>query len=202
MAQPADFSKIYGSTATGGLTPISDVNYAKGWEFVGANPPTKNDFSYLQNLSDLKSQWLYSNKLQRTDPFGDIKADGVAAIAAALSNLGLKSAATRDVGTGAGQIPDISSFSLAGDATAGAMRLPNGFKIVWGAFSLAAATASTQTVTFYSAFSTACVAVIPAVDNSAEQMIGYSSVTLTNAVLKKGNGDTVARHGKYIAVGY
>ena len=89
MALPADFSKIYGSTATGGLTPISNVNYAKGWEFVGSNPPTKNDFSYLQNLSDLKSQWLYANKLQRTDPFGDIKSDGGLAVAAALSNLGL-----------------------------------------------------------------------------------------------------------------
>lgn len=89
MALPADFSKIYGSTATGGLTPISDVNYAKGWEFVSSNPPTKNDFTYLQNLSDLKSQWLYSNKLQRTDPFGDIKSDGAAAISKALTNLGL-----------------------------------------------------------------------------------------------------------------
>lgn len=89
MALPADFSKIYGSTATGGLTPISDVNYAKGWEFVGGNPPTKNDFSYLQNLSDLKSQWLYSNKLQRTDPFGDIKSDGSEALSTALANLGL-----------------------------------------------------------------------------------------------------------------
>lgn len=59
MALPEDFNKIYGSTATGGLTPISDVNYAKGWEFVGANPPTKNDFSYLQQVSDLKSQYLY-----------------------------------------------------------------------------------------------------------------------------------------------
>lgn len=88
MALPADFSKIFGSTATGGLTPIGDVNYAKGWEFVGANPPTKNDFSYLQNLSDLKSQWLYSNKLQRTDPFGDIKSDGITAVITALANIG------------------------------------------------------------------------------------------------------------------
>lgn len=87
MALPEDFSKIYGSTATGGLTPISDVNYAKGWEFVGSNPPTKNDFSYLQNLSDRKSEWLYSNKLQRTDPFGDIKSDGT--VKTALGNLGL-----------------------------------------------------------------------------------------------------------------
>lgn len=87
MALPADFNKIFGSTATGGLTPIGDVNYAKGWEFVGSNPPTKNDFSYLQNLSDLKSQWLYSNKLQRANPFGDIKSDGTTPTA--LENLGL-----------------------------------------------------------------------------------------------------------------
>lgn len=102
MALPADFSKIYGSTATGGLTPISDVNYAKGWEFVGSNPPTKNDFSYLQNLSDLKSQWLHSNKLQRKDPFGDIKADG--AVQTALANLGLGGAASKNVGTTAGTV--------------------------------------------------------------------------------------------------
>ena len=98
MALPADFSRIYGSTAAGGLTPISDVNYAKGWEFVGSNPPTKNDFSYLQNLSDLKSQWLYSNKLQRANPFGDIKADGAAAISTALSNLGLGEGSALPVG--------------------------------------------------------------------------------------------------------
>ena len=94
MALPADFSKIYGSTATGGLTPISDVNYAKGWEFVGSNPPTKNDFSYLQNLSDMKSQWLYSNKLQRTNPFGDIKSDGT--VPTALANLGLTNFADKN----------------------------------------------------------------------------------------------------------
>lgn len=118
MALPADFSKIYGSTATGGLTPINDTDYAKGWEFVGSNPPTKNDFSYLQNLSDLKSQWLYSNKLQRTDPFGDIKADGAGAVSAALANLGLGTAAKRNVDAGIiNGIPDMSSFrgSLAGN---------------------------------------------------------------------------------------
>ena len=98
MALPADFSKIFGSTATGGLTPIGDVNYANGWEFVGSNPPTKNDFSYLQNLSDLKSQWLYSNKLQRSDPFGDIKADGEVAVSTALTNLGLGDGSALPVG--------------------------------------------------------------------------------------------------------
>ena len=132
MALPADFSKIYGSTATGGLTPISDVNYAKGWEFVGSNPPTKNDFSYLQNLSDLKSQWLYSNKLQRTDPFGDIKSDGAMAVAVALANLGLGEAAKRDVGTGANQIPDMSSFVFSVSGGVNIYRFPNRMCIQWG----------------------------------------------------------------------
>lgn len=126
MALPADFNKIFGSTATGGLTPIGDVNYAKGWEFVGSNPPTKNDFSYLQNLSDLKSQWLYSNKLQRTNPFGDIKADGSAAVAR--SNLDLGTAATKNVGTGAGQIPDMSSWT----SGSGWRKTPDGTIEQWG----------------------------------------------------------------------
>ena len=126
MALPADFSKIFGSTATGGLMPINDVNYAKGWEFVGANPPTKNDFSYLQNLSDLKSKWLYLNKLQRTDPFGDIKADGSAAVAR--SNLDLGTAATKNVGTGAGQIPDMSSWT----SGSGWRKTPDGTIEQWG----------------------------------------------------------------------
>ena len=128
MALPADFSKIFGSAATGGLTPIGDVNYAKGWEFVGSNPPTKNDFSYLQNLSDLKSQWLYNNKLQRSDPFGDIKSDGAAAIAAALSNLGLGESAKRDVGTGYNQIPDMSYWS----SPSGGVNFPNGLQMRFG----------------------------------------------------------------------
>ena len=110
MALPADFSKIFGSTATGGLTPIGDVNYAKGWEFVGSNPPTKNDFSYLQNISDLKSQWLYSNKLQRTNPFGDIKSDGT--VPMALTNLGLG-----DASGYVGRLLNIQVFTASGTVT-------------------------------------------------------------------------------------
>ena len=143
MALPADFSKIYGSTATGGLTPISDVNYAKGWEFVGSNPPTKNDFSYLQNLSDLKSQWLYSNKLQRTDPFGDIKSDGATVLETARSNLGLGTAALRTVGTGTNNVPDMSGFA----SGTGWSRLPNGKILQWGSYSNPGSVA-TGTITF------------------------------------------------------
>lgn len=158
MALPADFSKIFGSTATGGLTPIGDVNYAKGWEFVGSNPPTKNDFSYLQNLSDLKSQWLYSNKLQRTDPFGDIKSDGAAAVAAALSNLGLGEAAKQGVattaqmqsGTATNLLPSVAAvmslFSKRTFTAADYIRIPDvpgGLIIQWGSYS---PTGGTQTI--------------------------------------------------------
>ena len=130
MALPADFSKIFGSTATGGLTPINDVDYAKGWEFVGSNPPTKNDFSYLQNLSDLKSQWLYSNKLQRANPFGDIKSDGT--VTTALANLGLGTAATRNVGTAENQIPSMASWTTGTNGNGTWVKLPNGFIIQTG----------------------------------------------------------------------
>lgn len=74
MALPADFDKIFGSTFTGGLVPISDVNYSKGWEYVGSNPPTKNDFSYLQNFSDLKSQWLYARLIGVNQTWQDVLA--------------------------------------------------------------------------------------------------------------------------------
>ncbi len=48
-----------------------------------------------------------------------------------LDYLGLKEAAKRAVGTGAGQIPDMSAFEHVGNATAGYLKLPNGFKLQW-----------------------------------------------------------------------
>lgn len=116
MALPADFSNIFGSTATGGLTPISGVNYAKGWEYVGSNPPTKNDFSYLQNMSDLKSQWLYNYLTTASN------------------------AASRVVGStlNSTQVPDMSSFTR--NLTAGtSFRLPNGLLIQVGVVTTSAA---------------------------------------------------------------
>lgn len=69
--------------------------------------------------------------LSRSNPFGDIKADGAAAIATALSNLGLGEAAKRDVGTGTNQIPDMSKWtSLKADY--GWRLTPDGFLEQWG----------------------------------------------------------------------
>ena len=68
--------------------------------------------------------------LSRSNPFGDIKQDGAEAIATALSNLGLGTAATKDVGTGENQIPDMSSFG----SGSGWSQLPNGKLLQWGTY--------------------------------------------------------------------
>ncbi|MCY9801405.1 hypothetical protein OTJ42_23525 [Citrobacter braakii] len=70
--------------------------------------------------------------LSRSNPFGDIKADGAAAIATALSNLGLGEAAKRDVGKGANQIPDMSFFASGGNSSARFTKLPDGTVIQRG----------------------------------------------------------------------
>ncbi|HCD1224081.1 TPA: hypothetical protein JD825_RS13870 [Citrobacter freundii] len=72
--------------------------------------------------------------LSRSNPFGDIKADGAAAIATALSNLGLGnlgSASGRDVGnTQSFYIPDMSYFQLTGKGADNLLaKLPNGLII-------------------------------------------------------------------------
>lgn len=59
VAKP-DFTRQFGSAKTD-LTPVSNSNYVQGWDYVGSTPPTKNDFTYLQNLADQRILWLYEN---------------------------------------------------------------------------------------------------------------------------------------------
>ncbi|WP_255467600.1 hypothetical protein [Citrobacter sp. RHBSTW-00986] len=80
-----------------------------------------------QVLTALKKQLL-----SRANPFADIKADGPAAVAAALSNLQLGEAAKRDVGTGENQIPDMSSFVFSVSGGVNIYRFPNRMCIQWG----------------------------------------------------------------------
>ncbi|HCM9146196.1 TPA: hypothetical protein N5K95_001178 [Enterobacter roggenkampii] len=96
--------------------------------------------------------------LSREHPFADIKADGAAAVAEALSNLGLKEAAKRDVGTGANQIPDMSSF-LSSTGDTGFQRFPGGLIIQWG-FTNPSPNNTKNTVAFPIAYSTRCNGVI------------------------------------------
>ncbi|QTA07540.1 hypothetical protein FYK23_14445 [Escherichia albertii] len=77
--------------------------------------------------------------LSRKNPFGDIKSDGT--VKTALENLGLGEAATRNVGTGPGQVPDMSSFTTGYSGAAdwpnsksGWSKGPDGVITQWGIF--------------------------------------------------------------------
>lgn len=88
--------------------------------------------------------------LSRANPFADIKSDGAAAISTALTNLGLKEAAKREVGTGLGQIPDMSAFT----SGPGWVRFPDGTTIQQGSAGFATGV-NNQYVTLPRAFSSA-----------------------------------------------
>ena len=68
---------------------------------------------------------------------------GATDAAGARTNLGLGTAATKNVGVGAGQIPDMSSFQVSA-VTKGYEKLPSGQIRQWGTISIPAANASTD----------------------------------------------------------
>lgn len=77
--------------------------------------------------------------LSRKNPFGDIKSDGT--VKTALENLSLGEAATRNVGTDTGQVPDMSSFTTGHSGAAdwpnpksGWSKGPDGVITQWGIF--------------------------------------------------------------------
>lgn len=92
--------------------------------------------------------------LSRANPFADIKSDGAAAISTALTNLGLGEAATRNVGTDTGQVPDMSSFttgySESGPAWIntkwGWSKSPDGVITQWGVFGVTLGSTGTDVV--------------------------------------------------------
>lgn len=67
--------------------------------------------------------------LSRANPFADIKSDGAAAISTALTNLGLREAAKRNVGNGENQIPDMSFWTVTGGNGNFVIRQPDGLII-------------------------------------------------------------------------
>ncbi|MGS4451866.1 gp53-like domain-containing protein [Enterobacter roggenkampii] len=83
---------------------------------------------------------------------------GKATVADVLTYLGLKEAAKRDVGTGANQIPDMSSF-LSSTGDTGFQRFPGGLILQWG-FTNPSPNNTKNTVAFPIAYSTRCNGVI------------------------------------------
>lgn len=60
-----DFSKIWASNSPLPEYTFSDADYLEGWDFVGAAPPTKNEFDAWFRMVDTKLKWLY-DQMQAT----------------------------------------------------------------------------------------------------------------------------------------
>lgn len=58
-----DFDKIWASTSP--LTPyeFTEANYKSGWNFIGATPPSRQMWDFLQKNNDEKMQYLANNYL-------------------------------------------------------------------------------------------------------------------------------------------
>lgn len=87
-------------------------------------------------------------------------------------------------------------------AASGYQKLPGGLIIQWGTFSLAAAAASTQAITFPIAFPTALIHPSVSVNGAADDMIGTTTRSLTGMTLSKGANDITGRTGFWQAIGY
>ncbi|WP_312974020.1 gp53-like domain-containing protein [Atlantibacter sp.] len=144
--------------------------------------------------------------LSRNSPFADIKADNTGATAR--SNLDLKTAAQRDVGTGTGQIPDMSSFTSSLSAS-GWQKLPSGLIIQWG--QVLSNSGGFAPWTFPIAFPSQCFQVLTAtfVGASAQDftatMIGNPSLTaVTAACYVSGVQSSITGQVgvRYLAIGY
>lgn len=122
-----------GNPLTGELGTIVDAEHLNNVQ--GAVRDAQSELITVLNAAGInvdpskQNQLLTALKallLSRSNPFGDIKSDGT--VKTALENLGLKSAAQRDVGTGTNQIPDMNSFT----SGPGWMKFPSGIIIQYG----------------------------------------------------------------------
>lgn len=105
---------------------------------------------------------------------------GQGSIANVLTYLGLKTAAQRDVGTGANQIPDMSSFGLSTSVN-GWCKLPNGLIIQWGKAGQLTPSMPDNSVNFNITFPNACLFITEHDQGTAPIMsmiqLGYITTT-------------------------
>ncbi|MEG1111435.1 MAG: hypothetical protein RSE65_12030 [Hafnia sp.] len=126
------------------------------------------------------------------------------------SHLGLKSAATKDVGNSAGQIPDMSSWVTGGSPTTGWRKTPDGYIEQWG---ITNATTTEVFVNFPIPFPTAIISINEhdmSPSGESMSMWQFREVTLSNCVavnlgtLTRGNpslGSPVASGCRWFAKG-
>ncbi|EII9937642.1 hypothetical protein ABLW82_003530 [Escherichia coli] len=140
--------------------------------------------------------------LSRKNPFGDIKSDGT--VKTALENLGLGEAAKRNVGTGSGQIPDMSSFASA-LSSSGYQKLPSGLIIQWGAAvaGIGSTGGTGNVVSFPVAFPRYCAQIITSYDNGSSSIIAGAAGNQTTTQFLLRCGATGGSYNfRWLAVGY
>lgn len=144
-----DFEKIWASTSP--LTPysFSDANYKRGWDFIGATPPSRQMWDAFMRTADEKSQWLYNETVRinqiviqgipvgviqafagSTTPDGWLLCDGSAVSRTDYSELFLVIGTTYGDGDGSTtfNVPNLIDKFVQGNATAGTVKsagLPN-----------------------------------------------------------------------------
>ena len=138
----ADFNKIWASTSP--LTPyeFSESNYKEGWNFVGATPPSRQMWDFLQKQNDEKAQWLYLNVVQgipigvvqayagNTVPDGWLLCDGSSVSRTDYAELYSVIGDTYGAGDGSTtfDLPNLTDKFIEGSATSGTIKsagLPN-----------------------------------------------------------------------------
>lgn len=127
-----------GNPLTGELGTIVDAEHLNNVQ--GAVRDAQSELITVLNAAGInvdpskQNQLLTALKallLSRSNPFGDIKSDGTVKTALENLHLGdLGTASRRNVGTGANQIPDMSSFASTLNMP-GVARFPGGFKLMW-----------------------------------------------------------------------
>ncbi|EFH4793054.1 hypothetical protein F9381_23025 [Escherichia coli] len=204
------------------VTSETELFFTEGGNGVPPTYPGPDWFNVIQSelLNILKAAGIDPDKmdntqilvalkklfLSRSNPFGDIKADGAAAIAAALTNLGLGEAAKRNVGTGANQIPDMSLFASSNTATAAAQKFPSGLILQCGQLNGSPNVSSTYGMMFPMTFSRVLAVTVTLNVTGAS---GQPTVSATNVhntgfdiTVSPGSGYGSSADAYYIAMGY
>ncbi|MCQ4970199.1 hypothetical protein NE616_21140, partial [Enterobacteriaceae bacterium DFI.7.85] len=118
------------------------------------------------------------------------------------ANLGLKEAAKRAVGTGAGQIPDMSAFEYVGNASAGYVKLPNGFKLQWLETPAKVAAGTTSAGYWTYPFSACLFAIAVPVAVTASQVAGnVVAGVFSNAAVELHNWGQISAAARIIGIG-
>ncbi len=125
-------------------------------------------------------------------------------VAGLLAYLGLGEAAKRNVGTGSGQIPDMSSFASA-LSLSGYQKLPSGLIIQWGAAvaGIGSTGGTGNVVSFPVAFPRYCAQIITSYDNGSSSIIAGAAGNQTTTQFLLRCGATGGSYNfRWLAVGY